>query len=196
MRVFLFNVFCALTAPGQKRDLSLKTEQPPGPLGGGGGRGTKQPFMASIAAVRRSKLFPRVSLLFTTKSLLSPCPLPLPGLSVLPSLPPGMNTERYGRPSSTWCSQPRWPNTLSTSTSSWTASTSRWLLWRRMGWDGKQTKLYWDNVKEQEFLRPLSLSDSSPVEQKSLRGENFTTRSHLSHVRVECSDQTLKGFTS
>lgn len=48
---------------------------------------------------------------------------------------PGMNIEHYDRPSLIWCSQLRWLNTLNMSTNLSTASTSHWLLWRRMGWD-------------------------------------------------------------
>lgn len=111
---------------GQKWGSSPKTETLLVPWEGGG-RGTKQPFMACVAVVRRRKLF--TSRLFC---YLPPCHCP-------PPLLPGTNTERYGRPSSTWCSPPRWPNTSNTSTSLWTASTSRWLRWRRTGWGEKRS---------------------------------------------------------
>lgn len=68
--------------------------------------------------------------LFTPPSPIWSVPLCLP-------LPPGMNIGRYDRLSLTWCSQLRWPNTLNMSTNLLTASTSPWLLWRRMGWGQK-----------------------------------------------------------
>lgn len=59
-----------------------------------------------------------------------------PSLSL--SLSPGTSIEHYDRLSLIWCSPLRWPNTLNTSTNLSTASTSRWLLSRRTGWDWKE----------------------------------------------------------
>lgn len=66
-------------------------------------------------------------------------------LSISLALFLGMNIEHYDRPSLIWCSQLRWPNTLNMSTNLSTASTSHWLLWRRMGWE----KTCWNAFKFQ-----------------------------------------------
>lgn len=58
--------------------------------------------------------------------------------SVSVTLSPGTNIGRFGRPSSTWFSQLRWPNTLNTSTNLSTASTNHWRRWRRTGWASKR----------------------------------------------------------
>lgn len=116
-----------------------------------GRRWTKHPFIAAVTAVRREKLFTRGFMLFTTLSSLtlsgpsapsSSCPaftrLIPDHLSLSLSLCLGTSIEHYDRLSLIWCSPLRWPNTLNTSTNLSTASTSRWLLWRRTGWDWKE----------------------------------------------------------
>lgn len=59
-------------------------------------------------------------------------------LSVSVSLSLGMNIDRFDKPSLTWFSQLRWPNTLNMSTNLSTASINHWRLWRRTGWGQKR----------------------------------------------------------